>query len=129
LCCAFLPVRCRGDRVRFSEDQAHQLRSVLRLRTGDMVRVFDGLAPVDRLVELVGPGEGAVVDTRPQPPEPKTKLVMYPALLQRDKFEPVLQKLTEVCGTAIAPVITARSLASTPPAARRPGRGPSSLPD
>ena len=116
------PDQVRGDAVRFSEDQAHQLRSVLRLRTGDIVRVFDGLTPADRLVELVGPGEGAVVDTRPQPPEPKTKLVMYPALLQRDKFEPVLQKLTELGAAAIAPVITARSLVRDPPDERRQAR-------
>ena len=66
--------------------------------------------------ELVAPGEGAVVDTRPQPPEPRTKLVMYPALLQRDKFEPVLQKLTELGAAAIAPVITARMVAPLRPA-------------
>jgi 16S rRNA (uracil1498-N3)-methyltransferase len=112
----------RGDAVRFSEDQAHQLRSVLRLRIGDVVRVFDGLTPVDRLVELVGPGQGAVVDTRPQPAEPKTKLAMYPALLHRDKFEPVLQKLTEIGAAAITPVITARSLVREPPDQRRQER-------
>jgi 16S rRNA (uracil1498-N3)-methyltransferase len=113
------PDQIDGERVRFSGDQAHQLRSVLRLRIGDMVRVFDGLAPADRLVELVRPGEGRVVGTRPQPAEPRTRLVMYPALLQRDKFEPVLQKLTEIGAAAIAPVIMARGLVREGPDERR----------
>jgi 16S rRNA (uracil1498-N3)-methyltransferase len=116
------PDQLNGDTVRFSQAQAHQLRSVLRLRAGDVVRVFDGLAPVDRLVELASTGQGTVVDTRPQPPEPRTRLVMYPALLQRDKFEPVLQKLTELGAAAIAPVITARGLVREPPDQRRQER-------
>ena len=116
------PDRVRGETVHFSEQQAHQLRSVLRLRTGDVVRVFDGLTPADRLVELVRPGEGRIVGTRRQPAEPRTSLVMYPALLQRDKFEPVLRKLTEIGAAAIAPVITARGLVREPPDARRQER-------
>ena len=43
------PDQLPGDTVRFSQDQAHQLRSVLRLRIGDVVRVFDGHTPVDRM--------------------------------------------------------------------------------
>ena len=44
---------------------------------------------------------------------------MYPALLQRDKFEPVLQKLTEIGAAAIVPVITARGLVREAPDERR----------
>ena len=113
------PDQLDGDIVRFSPAQAHQLRSVLRLRPGDVVRVFDGLAPVDRVVELVSAGQGTIVGTQPQPAEPRTRLVVYPALLQRDKFEAVLQKLTELGAAAIAPVITARSLVREPPDQRR----------
>jgi 16S rRNA (uracil1498-N3)-methyltransferase len=113
------PDQLDRDIVRFSQAQAHQLRSVLRLHPGDVVRVFDGRAPVDRVVELVSAGQGTIVGTQPQPPEPKTRLVVYPALLQRDKFEPVLQKLTELGAAAIAPVITARSLVREPPDQRR----------
>jgi 16S rRNA (uracil1498-N3)-methyltransferase len=113
------PDQLDRDIVRFSPAQAHQLRSVLRLRPSGVVRVFDGLTPADRLVELVRPGEGRIVGTRRQPAEPRTSLVMYPALLQRDKFEPVLQKLTELGAAAIAPVITARSLVREPPDQRR----------
>jgi 16S rRNA (uracil1498-N3)-methyltransferase len=96
--------------VIFSADQAHQLQHVLRLRTGDHVRVFDGVEPVDRVVELVGPARGRVVGVCAQAAEPRTRLVVYPALLQRDKFEQVLQALTTLGVSAIVPVLTSRAL-------------------
>ena len=108
-----------GERVTFSDLQAHQMRHVLRLQPGDRVIVFDGEQPADLLAELTSPTEARVLEARAQPPEPRTPLVAYPALLQRDKFEPVLQKLTELGAHAISPVITARSLVREVPDDRR----------
>ncbi len=105
----------QDDEVRFTVDQTHQIRSVLRLRAGAEVLVFDGHTPDDLVVELLDPGRGRIVSERPQAAEPKTRLVVYPALLQRDKFESVVQKLTEIGVAAIAPVITARGLVREPP--------------
>jgi 16S rRNA (uracil1498-N3)-methyltransferase len=45
--------------------------------------------------------------------------VAYPALVPRDKFEGVLQKLVEVGVSAVAPVSTERSLVREPPDERR----------
>jgi 16S rRNA (uracil1498-N3)-methyltransferase len=104
-----------GDTVTFSTDQAHQLRHVLRLRGGDCIRVFDGLTRVDRVVQLISADAGHVVGERAQAGEPRTRVVVYPALLRRDKFELVLQKLTELGAAAIVPVLTARSLVRKPP--------------
>jgi 16S rRNA (uracil1498-N3)-methyltransferase len=109
----------QGDAVTFSTEQWHQLHTVLRLRIGDSVGIFDGVEPVDRRVELVGPATGRVVGVGSQPPEPRTRVVVYAALLQRDKFELVLQKLTEVGAAAIVPVLTARALVRQPPDAGR----------
>jgi 16S rRNA (uracil1498-N3)-methyltransferase len=109
----------QGDAVTFSTEQWHQLHTVLRLRIGDSVGIFDGVEPVDRRVELVGPATGRVVGVGPQPPEPRTRVVVYASLLQRDKFEVVLQKLTEVGAAAIVPVLTARALVRQPPDAGR----------
>jgi 16S rRNA (uracil1498-N3)-methyltransferase len=109
----------QGDAVTFSTEQWHQLHTVLRLRIGDSVGIFDGVEPVDRRVELVGPATGRVVGVGSQPPEPRTRVVVYAALLQRDKFELVLQKLTEVGAAAIVPVLTARVLVRQPPDAGR----------
>jgi len=116
------PGQLHDGTVVFSDEQWHQIRAVLRLRPGDMVRAFDGATPVDHVVQLVGPKEGTIVGTRPQPPEPKTRLVVYPALLQRDKFEPVLQKLTEIGAAAIVPVLTARCLVREPADDQRQAR-------
>jgi 16S rRNA (uracil1498-N3)-methyltransferase len=108
-----------GAQVRFTDAQAHQMRSVLRLRAGDQVRVFEGLTPTDLVVELTDVARGTVIARAAQAPEPRTKLSVYPALLQRDKFEVVLQKLTEIGVAAIAPVITGRSLVRDAPDERR----------
>lgn len=108
--------------VTFTPDQSHQLRNVLRLRPGDHVRVFDGLLSADQIVELANTSEGRVVGETPHAPEPRTHLAAYPALLQRDKFEPVLQKLTEVGAASITPVITARGLVREGPDERRMAR-------
>ena len=47
------------------------------------------------------------------------RLVAYPALLQRDKFEPVLQKLTELGVAAIVPLITVGARAPARPTTRQ----------
>jgi 16S rRNA (uracil1498-N3)-methyltransferase len=111
--------RVQGDSVSFSTEQWHQLHAVLRVRIGDRVRVFDGHDRIDRVVEIVSPGAGRVVDQQPQATEPRTRLIAHPALLQRDKFEPVLQKLTEIGVAAIGPVLTARGIVREAPDAHR----------
>ena len=85
------------------------------MRAGNQVRVFDGVMLEDQVVELIDATRGRVVGRAAQAPEPRTRLVAYPALLQRDKFESVLQKLTEVGVAAIAPVITARGVVRAGP--------------
>ena len=79
--------------VVFSSEQWHQVHTVLRLRIGDSVRVFDGREPVDSVVELTGVAEGRVVDRQAQAAEPRTRFSRFTrgSLLQRDTFEPVLQ--------------------------------------
>jgi 16S rRNA (uracil1498-N3)-methyltransferase len=105
-----------GEQVRFTESQAHQIRSVLRLRAGDQVRVFDGVTLADRVVQLTeDTATGRTIGKAPQAPEPRTCLTVYPALLQRDKFEVVLQKLTEVGVASITPIVSVRSLVRRAP--------------
>lgn len=104
-----------GSTVRFSNEQAHHIRSVLRLRAGDLVRVFDGVKAVDRVVQLVTASEGTIIGERAHAEEPAARLVVYPALLQRDRFEQVLQKLTEIGAAAIVPLLTTRGLVREPP--------------
>lgn len=112
--------RLAGGRAHFSVAQSRQIRGVLRLRGGECVRVFDGVAPVDRIVLLDAGARGeaaagSIVGEHPRPAEPATHLVMYPALLPREKFEHVLQKLVEVGAAEIVPVVTMRSLVRDAP--------------
>lgn len=116
---ALSPDAIHGDRVHLTPDQAHQVQHVLRLRPGDTIRVFDGLADHDRVVRLDSPSTGLIESVAAHAAEPRTSLIAYPALLSRDKFESVLQKLTEVGVTCIVPVVTARSLVRTSPDERR----------
>ncbi len=107
--------RIVGDEVRFAPDQARQLGAVLRLQVGERVLVFDGVRPSTLLVvELAslhaGGAVGRIVGETSQASEPRTRLVAYPSLLRRDKFEQVLQKLVEVGASAIVPVHSARCL-------------------
>lgn len=113
------PSHLSGEMITFTEAQSHQLGHVLRMRAGDRVHVFDGIATTDLVVELVSASAGRVIGQTPHAPEPRTCIHVYPALLQRDKFEGVLQKLTELGVAAITPVLTARGLVrSTPDDAR-----------
>lgn len=123
----FLPPEAvEGETVAFSTGQARQLARVLRMRPGDLVRVFDGVQAADRVVRLsrlsATAAEGVVVGDLPRAPEPRVRLLAYPALLPRDKFEQVLQKLVEVGVAEITPVVTARALARVEPDAARLAR-------
>ena len=103
----------RGDKVLLGKDQAHQIRDVLRLRSGDQIIVLDNtgweyevfLAKVTR-EQVVG----EILQKRKAPGEPQTQITLYQSLLARDKFEWVLQKCTEVGVTRFVPVVTQRTL-------------------
>jgi 16S rRNA (uracil1498-N3)-methyltransferase len=99
-----------GKSVRLAADEARHLRDVLRLKRGDEVYVFDGagrevqcaVAEVRRdLTHLE-----IVRDAEPAQPESPMKLMLGVALLKSDKFDLVVQKVTELGVAAIAPLIT-----------------------
>ncbi|MCX5643849.1 MAG: 16S rRNA (uracil(1498)-N(3))-methyltransferase [Phycisphaerae bacterium] len=105
-----------GDQVRLSREQAHQVRHVLRLGSGDAIVVLDDRgAEYDVTLTTVGSKEavGRVTGTRDAAGEPAVQLTLFQSLLIREKFEWVLQKATEVGAAQIVPVLTARSLVRT----------------
>jgi 16S rRNA (uracil1498-N3)-methyltransferase len=107
------PNQLRGPVIRFDDDQAHQMRRVLRLRPGTRVLALDGQG-WQYEVELAEVSnsrvKGHVVTRLEATGEPRVRLTLFQSLLQRDKFEWVLQKGTEVGVAAFVPVITRRSL-------------------
>lgn len=107
------PESIHGRVVNFSLAQAHQLRDVLRLRAQDEIFVLDNTGVEYRV--LLNPVSrdtvrGEIVEQRASMGEPKTRLVLYQALLKADKFEWVLQKGTELGIAAFVPVVTERSV-------------------
>ena len=107
------PDQLRGLIVHFDDEQAHQMRRVLRLRPGARVLALDGegLQYEVQLEEVSNSRVTGLVATKtPATGEPRVRLTLFQSLLQRDKFEWVLQKGTEIGVAAFVPVITRRSL-------------------
>lgn len=105
------------DHVIFPGESAHQISRVLRLVAGKKVQVLDGLGN-EYLVELDYVGEdrvsGKVIDKRKADTEPRTFVRLLIGLTQREKFEWILQKCTEIGVSALVPMITSRSLVQRP---------------
>jgi 16S rRNA (uracil1498-N3)-methyltransferase len=107
------PDQFRTDTISFPPDTARQMALVLRLQPGERVIALDGLG-MEYEVELLQVGragvQGRVMDRRPARGEPAARITLYLALTQREKFEWMLQKCTEIGAAAFVPVITSRSL-------------------
>ena len=99
--------------VEFPDKVAHQIQHVLRLQAGDVVMVLDNkgrqfqvaLADCD-----FKPLSGSIIKMENVQGEPGTKLDLYISLTQREKFEWILQKCTEVGVSAFFPFTSSRSL-------------------
>jgi 16S rRNA (uracil1498-N3)-methyltransferase len=110
----FIPAESFHDKqVILAGPRAHQIRDVLRKKTGDKIIVLDNtgyeytvsLTKIERQ-EVIG----EVVDKNESEGEAKVRITLFQSLLAREKFEWVLQKCTEagVCG--FVPVVTQRSI-------------------
>jgi 16S rRNA (uracil1498-N3)-methyltransferase len=99
--------------VHFDEATARQIAQVLRLRPGDTVTCLDNRGGA-WLVELADVTAKACLGKIKQPvtldSEPMAQVTLYLCLAQREKFEWMLQKCTEVGAAAFVPVISSRSL-------------------
>ena len=97
----------------FPMDISRQIATVLHLRAGNQVVVLDDAGnEYEVTLEIVAPRttEGRILNTRAAEGEPRTRLTLYLGLTQREKFEWMLQKCTEIGAVAFVPVVTSRSL-------------------
>ena len=110
----FIPTQTlSATTISFPPETARQIAAVLRLRVGQSVLVLDNvggeaevrLVVVDRRAVL-----GEIVARRAAPPEPALRLSLLLCLTQREKFELMLQKCTELGAAGFVPVISSRSL-------------------
>jgi 16S rRNA (uracil1498-N3)-methyltransferase len=110
----FLPPQSiTPTQVSFPEDTARQIRLVLRLQPGQQVVVLDnqGSEYLVELEEVNANGvAGHIIEQRTAPGEPRIDLTLYMCLTQREKYEWVLQKCTELGVRRFVPVISNRSL-------------------
>ncbi|MBE2220500.1 MAG: 16S rRNA (uracil(1498)-N(3))-methyltransferase [Anaerolineae bacterium] len=106
------------NQVTFSDEQAHQMRQVLRMAVGDrVVALVDGAGwEVEaELVQVDKKGVTAVaLEKRPVTTEPTIQLTLYACLLKRDNYEWVLQKGTEIGVSRFVPLISERTVAQPP---------------
>ena len=108
-----------GGRVSLPEWSAHHAREVLRLRAGDLIRVFDGRgaefeATLDRVTRAeVHARIGPAVSPRPESP---LRITLALSPLKGDRMELAIQKATELGVAAVRPVITIRTDAAARPA-------------
>lgn len=94
--------------ITLSREQSHYLRSVLRLRNGNAVEVFDGqgrvaqaeLIEVDRRTTRLQLGSVAHVPATPQ------RLYCACAVLKNQAMDRVIQKATELGATDLVPLYT-----------------------
>lgn len=111
------PDLIQSDHLVFPSETAHQISRVLRLDAGKTVQVLDGLGN-EYLVELDHVGEdgvsGKVVESKKTDTEPQVFVRLLVGLTQREKFEWILQKCTEIGVSAFVPMITSRSLVQKP---------------
>ncbi len=110
----FIPSTCfEASSVYFPMEVCHQMSTVLHLRQGEKVIALDNSSREFEVeLEIVAPRstQGRILAVRPTPGEPRTRLTLYLGLTQREKFEWMLQKCTEVGAGAFVPVISSRGL-------------------
>jgi 16S rRNA (uracil1498-N3)-methyltransferase len=94
----------------------HQIRNVLKLHKGEAVAFFNDLekyAGLDFIFELKNIERGSVAlmsrDRVENRRESSKKLILFQALIKKDRFEEVLRHGTEVGIKEFVPVVAARS--------------------
>ncbi|KAF0110196.1 MAG: 16S rRNA (uracil1498-N3)-methyltransferase [Chloroflexi bacterium] len=105
------------NEIAIPAELSRQMTRVLRLEIGSEVILLDdqGFEYIAALSEVNDRECKAVVrQQQPAQGEPETKLTLILGLTQREKFEWILQKCTEIGVTSFLPVTTSRSLIQKP---------------
>ena len=101
-----------GDVVSLPVDEAEHLTRVLRLKPGDVVRVFNGRGgEFDAIVEQAGKNGALVrVGTAQRPaPEARVAITLAQAALKGDKMDDVVRDTVMLGVARIQPIVTAHA--------------------
>jgi 16S rRNA (uracil1498-N3)-methyltransferase len=107
------PEAIQAQQVIFPEEIAHQISRVLRLKPEQKVCVLDNTGWIfETVLEMVDGNrvEGRIINKALSGTEPEYRIQLYLCLTQREKFEWMLQKGTEIGVSYFVPVISNRSL-------------------
>ncbi len=107
------PTAIQDETVIFPPEVSAQIARVLRLTDADRVLVLDDLGSAFEVqLETVSVKEtlGRVLRKLPAGNEPQIRLVLQVCLTQREKYEWILQKGTELGVAAFMPVLSSRTL-------------------
>lgn len=99
-----------GQQVVFPAEMENQLRRVLRVRGGEMVRIVDGkgIPFLARLTVNKKRVTAQCVERLQEKRELSIPLILAAARIKKEKWEWMLQKATELGVTVILPLITER---------------------
>jgi 16S rRNA (uracil1498-N3)-methyltransferase len=108
------PYLITDERVNFPEAVEHQIISVLRLRTGNIVEVLDNQGSLYRVTLDVDVEKrsvmGQVMNKERVSTEPAVQITLCFGMTNRDKVEWILQKGTEIGISEFSPFISSRTL-------------------
>jgi len=108
----YVPGFVESGQVQLPDDEARHLTRVLRLKTGDVIAIFDGhgseaLARVEsvasRRVTV------AIVEPRLPAPEPAVHVTLAQALLKSDKMDRVIRDAVMLGVSAVQPLVSRRT--------------------
>lgn len=97
-----------ASEITLSREQSHYLRSVLRLRSGSDLELFNGLGEVAQatLLEIDRRSASLAITELATVPPPSRRLFCAPAVLKNQAMDRVIQKATELGATDLAPLYT-----------------------
>lgn len=108
----YIPPEYIGDsEITFPAEQGHRVKSVLRLKVGDAVVVFDGLGKeyqvtlVDVKKKIIRASIESMTEINR---DAKLEITLVQGLPKSEKMDYIVQKTTELGVKRIIPVITAR---------------------
>ena len=106
------PNQIGPDFTKINGSEHHHLRNVLRLITGDKIRIIDGIGNI--LIAEISNIQNdstivSIIDHQFQLKK-KPEISLYQGIPKNDKMEMILQKTTELGLTKVVPVITKRSI-------------------
>ncbi len=101
------------DSVAIDKEETRHIRDVLRMKTGAIIRVFDGVGNEFEceLSEISKKDSVAKIlkKVKPSSPESSLSITLAVGLLKGDKYDLVLQKAVELGVNAFIPMVTHRS--------------------